>query len=75
MKGYKIWDHASRKPMYNRYVVFREVEIKSEPKEIVQTKNNLETTWFELRNEEYDSNESIELEEEVEQPTPVLRRS
>jgi hypothetical protein len=31
MKGYKLWDHASRKTVYNRYVVFREVESKSEP--------------------------------------------
>jgi hypothetical protein len=24
IKGYKIWDPASRRTMYNRYVVFRE---------------------------------------------------
>jgi hypothetical protein len=30
--------------------------------------------WFELRNEEDDSNESIELEEEVGQLTPFVRR-
>jgi hypothetical protein len=31
--------------------------------------------WFELRNEEDDSDESTESEEEVEQPTLVVRRS
>jgi hypothetical protein len=31
--------------------------------------------WFELRNEEDDSNELTESEEEVEQLTPVVRRS
>ena len=35
MKRYKIWDPSSRKTMYNRYVVFREVGSKSEPEEIV----------------------------------------
>jgi hypothetical protein len=50
-------------------------ERKSEPEEIVQTKNNPEKVWFELRNEEDDSDESTESEEEVEQPTPVVRRS
>ena len=24
MKGYKLWDHASRRIVYSRYVVFRE---------------------------------------------------
>jgi hypothetical protein len=34
---------------------------------IVQTKNDLEKVWFELRNEEEDeSNESAESDEEVE---------
>jgi hypothetical protein len=31
--------------------------------------------WFELRNEESDSEESIKSVEEVEQPTPVVRSS
>jgi hypothetical protein len=31
--------------------------------------------WFELRNEEHDSDESIESEEEMEQLTPMVRRS
>jgi hypothetical protein len=75
MKGYKLWDPASRRTMYSRDVVFREVRGKSEPEEIVQTENNPETVWFELRNEEDDSDESTESEEEVEQQTLVVRRS
>jgi hypothetical protein len=58
MKGYKLWDLASRKIVYNIDVVFREFISKSEPEEIVQIKNNPKKVWFELRNEEYDSYES-----------------
>jgi hypothetical protein len=75
MKGYKLWDPASRRTMYSRDVVFREVRGKSEPEEVVQTENNPDTVWFELRNEEDDSDESTESEEEVEQLTLVVRRS
>jgi hypothetical protein len=75
MKGYNLWDHASRKTMYNREVMFREVRSKSEPEEIVQTENNHEAVWFELRNEEDDSDESNESDEEVEKPTLIVRRS
>jgi hypothetical protein len=42
-------------------VVFIDVGGKFEPEEIVKTKNNPETVLFELRNEEDDSDESIEL--------------
>jgi len=55
-------------------VVFREVEGKSES-EGVQTKKYTNNVRFELRNEEDDSNESTELDEEVEQLTPIVRRS
>jgi hypothetical protein len=44
-------------------------------KEIVQTKNNPETVRFELRYEEDDSDELTKSEEEVEQPTSMVRRS
>jgi hypothetical protein len=54
IKGYKVWYIASRVTMYNRYVVLREVRGKSEPEEVVQTKNNPKTMWVELRNEEDD---------------------
>jgi hypothetical protein len=43
MKGYKLWDPASRRTMYSRYVVFKEVVGKSKLEEVVQTKNNPET--------------------------------
>jgi hypothetical protein len=75
MKGYKPSNHASRKTMYNRDAVFREVRRKSESEVMVQTKNNLEKMCFELRNEEGDLDESIESYEEVEQSTSVVRRS
>jgi hypothetical protein len=61
--------------VYIRDVVFREVGGKFEPEKIVQTKNNPDTMQFELRNKEEDSDELIESEEEVEQHTPVVRRS
>jgi hypothetical protein len=56
-------------------VVSREVGSMSEPKEIIQTKNNPEKVWFELRNEEDDLDESTKSYEEEEQPTPIVRRS
>jgi DNA-binding transcriptional regulator GbsR (MarR family) len=46
---------------------------KTKTKEVSQTKNNIDTVWFELRNEEDDSDESTESEEEVERMTPVVR--
>ena len=70
-----LLDLASRKIMYTRDVVFKEVRRKSEPKVMVQTKNNPYKVRFEPMNkEEYDSDESTELDEEVEQSNPVLRR-
>jgi hypothetical protein len=57
MKGYKLWDPTSRKTMYSRDVVFREVGSKFEPEEIVQTENTKnipKMVQFALRNEEYD---------------------
>jgi hypothetical protein len=59
--------------VYSRYVVFREVGGTSNSEEF-QTKKDLEKVRFELRNEEDDSNESIESDEEVEQLTSVVRR-
>jgi hypothetical protein len=58
MKGYNLWDLASRNTVYSRYVFFREVGSKFEPKEIVQTENNLEKVQFKLKNEEDYSDES-----------------
>jgi hypothetical protein len=42
---------------------------------MVQIGNNPEKMWLELRIEEGDSDESTKSDEEVEQPTPVVRRS
>jgi len=42
---------------------------------MVKTKNDSEKVQFELRNEEYDSNDLNESDEEVEQMTPIVRRS
>jgi hypothetical protein len=70
MTGYKLWDPTSRKTMYSRDVVFREVKGKYKF-EVVQTEKNIEKVRFELRNKE---DESIESDEEVEQQTPVVRR-
>jgi len=58
MKGYKLWDPTSRRTMYSGDVVFIEVKGKSELEEIFQIENNPETVWFELRNEDDDSDES-----------------
>jgi hypothetical protein len=69
MKGYKLWDPTSRRTVYGRDVVFKEVGDKSNIKEVVQTNNNPNTVQFELRNEEDDSDESTESEVEVEQLT------
>jgi hypothetical protein len=55
-------------------VVFREVGGTFES-EVVQREKDLEKVRFELRNEEDDLDELIESDEEVEQPTLVVRRS
>jgi hypothetical protein len=75
MKGYKLWDLASRRTMYCLEVVFREVGGKPEFEKSIQIEDNLDTMWFELRNEEDDSDESTQYEEEVEQQTSMVRRS
>ena len=51
IKGYKIWDIASRKIMYSQDVVFREFGRNFESK-VVQIENNLEKVRFELRKRE-----------------------
>jgi hypothetical protein len=53
MKGYTLWHPASRKAMYNQYLVFNEVGRKSEL-EVVQIENDPEKVRFELSNEEDD---------------------
>jgi len=71
LKGYKLWNPVTRKVMYSRDVVFREVKyvIKHE----VQPKEP-ENIEFELKEEE--SNTTAEEESEDEEPqTPSVRRS
>jgi hypothetical protein len=41
---------------------------------VVQIEKDPEKVRFELRDEEYDSNELTELDEEMKQPTLVVRR-
>ena len=71
LKGYKLWNPVTRKVVYNRDVVFREV--KDVIKHEVQPKEP-EKIEFELKEEESDS--TVEEESEDEEPqTPAVRRS
>jgi len=71
LEGYKLWNPITRKVVYNRDVVFREVKyvIKHE----VQRKE-LEKIEFELKGEESDSTTEEESEDE-EPKTLAVRRS
>ena len=71
LKGYKIWNPVTRKVVYSRDVVFREV--KDVIKHEVQP-NEPEKIGFELKEEESNSIAEEELEDEEPQ-TPTLRRS
>ena len=70
LKGYKIWNPVTRKVVYNRDVVFREVKdvIKCE----VQLKE-LEKIEFELKEEESDSTAEEESKDEEPQTLGVRR--
>ena len=71
LKGYKLWNQVTRKVVYSRDVVFREVKdfIKHE----VQPKE-LEKIEYELKEEE--SNSTTEQESEDEEPQTLgVRRS
>ena len=73
MKGYKLWNPITKKTIYSRDVVFREV--KEVPKQEVNLmEKELEKIDFKLEGEESDSIEEAESEEE-EPHTPVLKRS
>eukprot|EP00253_Pinus_taeda_P006534 PITA_06534 len=70
-KGYKLWNLVTRKVVYSRDVVFREV--KDVIKHEVQPKEH-EKIEFELKEEESDS--TVEEESKAEEPqTPGVRRS
>jgi hypothetical protein len=69
VKGYKLWNPITRKIMYNRDVVFREVESTSrnedEPKEPEPKK-----VEFELNNEGSKSFEEVESSESNDEVEP-----
>ena len=62
MKGYKLWNPATKNIFYSRDDVFREV--KEVPKqEVTPMENEQKKIEFELESEEFDSTEEVELEE------------
>jgi hypothetical protein len=72
LKGYKLWNRETKKVVYSRDVVFREMKdvVKHE---VLPSKEELEKIEFDLKDDELDSIE--EQESEGEDPhTPVLRR-
>eukprot|EP00253_Pinus_taeda_P034315 PITA_34315 len=69
LKGYKLWNPVTRKVVYNRDVVFREV--KDVIKHEAQPKDP-EKIEFELKKEE--SNSTAEEESEDEEPQTPCRR-
>ena len=71
LKGYKLWNPETRKVVYSRDVVFREV--KDVVKHEILSKKP-EKIEFELKEDESDSTTEEDLEEEEPQ-TPALRRS
>jgi hypothetical protein len=75
VKGYKLWNLETKKIVYIRDVVFREVKDVSKH-ELLPTQDEPEKTELELDDEKYESSEEEEAEEEEQEPhTPVLRRS
>ena len=74
IKGYKLWNHVTRKIVYNQDMVFREVKNTSRKKD--ESKKNDKKMVFELKNEGSYSfeEESSKLNDEVELQTPTLRR-
>ena len=74
IKGYKLWNPVTRKVVYSRDVVFRQVKNTSKNED---DSKGPEKTDFEIMDEGADSveEESFELEEEVDLQTLALRRS
>ena len=82
MKGYKLWNPVTKKNVYSRDVMFRQIrEVEEVPiHEVTPMEKEPEKIDFELEGEESDSVEEDESEEEdeleEEEPhTQVLRRS
>ena len=76
LKGYKIWNSVTRKIVYSRDVIFKEVAYTSRNEDEIRGEET-QKKEFKLRNDEFDSQEGfewIESNEEVEHQTLVLRR-
>jgi hypothetical protein len=75
VKGYKLWNPETKKIVYSRDVVLREVKDVSK-QEFLPTQDEPEKIELELDDAKSESSEEEEVEEEEEEPhTPVLRRS
>ena len=71
LKGYKLWNPETRKVVYSRDVVFREVKDVVTHEVLPKEPEKIE---FELK--EYESESTAEEDSEEEEPqTPALRRS
>ena len=71
LKGYKVWNPETRKVVYNRDVVFREVKDVFKHEVIPKEPEKID---FEIK--EYESDSTVEEDSEEEEPqTPALRRS
>ena len=73
LKGYKLWNPETKKVVYSRDVVFREMK-DVDKQEVLPSKEEPEKIEFDLKDDESDSTEEHESEEE-DPHTPVLRRS
>jgi hypothetical protein len=73
LKGYKLWKPETKKVVYRRDVVFREMKdvVKYE---VLPSKEEPKKIEFDLKDDESDSTEEHEFEEE-DPHTPLLRRS
>jgi hypothetical protein len=73
LKGYKLWNPKTKKVVYSRDVVFREMKdvVKLE---VLLSKEEPEKIEFDLKDDESDSTKEHESEEE-DPHTPVLRKS
>jgi hypothetical protein len=73
VKGYKICNPETKKTVYSRDVVFREVKYVSK-QEFLPTQDEPEKIELELDDAKSESSEEEEATEEEEPHTPVLRR-
>jgi hypothetical protein len=74
MKGDKIWNPKTKKTVYSRDVVYREVKYVSK-QEFLPRQDELEKIELELDDAKSESFKEYEAEEEEEPHTPVLTRS